>query len=90
MFGRLKPTVEQIGWAAGFCDAAAQRADLDDVEVFALLSLSFANSFGSKGPEIAGKVVRNQEDYFPFKPAGGEAFLRWSAEGATPVMPFWH
>lgn len=87
-FGRPKPTDEQVGWAAGFCDAASQPHSLSDGEAFAFLCVAFEQAFEGSGKKCATSFLNNQDRYWPHMQAGGQAYLDWMNGDKPPIMPF--
>lgn len=88
LFGRLKPTHRQLGWAYGFCDGYAQSVGLQEDRDFILfISMIFEQVFGAKGLNYFNRIARNQQEYLAPMMEGGTAHHAWVSEGTPPLMP---
>ncbi|WP_156167412.1 hypothetical protein [Aurantiacibacter marinus] len=87
IFGTPKPTDQQIGWTAGFCDAATQSLGLDDAGVFAIMAVSFEAAFGKAGQKTLTRWLRDQSSFESGMIQGGNAYLDWMSGGQNPIMP---
>jgi meiotically up-regulated gene 157 (Mug157) protein len=84
----------ESGWVLGYCfgvfDALAQQAELDDDDVFSLITLGFLGLFADPADPEAAMFVRRSLDYQDnpnFQEgaaAGGSDVFVWIADRAKP------
>lgn len=88
LFGKYKLTDDQVGWAAGFCDAACQEFGLDEIASFAVTAVIFDNVFGKVGQIGFKRLLHSQQNFLASMQSGGNAYLNWGRSGNAPLMPF--
>lgn len=85
--GSWKPSLRQLGFCAGFCDALCQRLGLTDEEYLGFVFKVFLPLFGDKTDFYFQEYVAREAEIQEDMKEGGKAFFNYVREKSPPTFP---